>query len=96
MLLVLTYDVETMTTAGEKRLRAVAKVCQQYGVRVQNSVFEIEADALDLVELKNKIQKIIDLEQDSIRIYTLGNHWKNKVETIGNVPRIEIGKELIL
>ena len=96
MLLVLTYDVETMTTAAEKRLRAVAKVCQQYGVRVQNSVFEIEADALDLVELKNKIQKIIDLEQDSIRIYKLGNHWKNKVETIGKVPRIEIGKELIL
>ena len=83
MLLVVAYDVETTNPAGAKRLRSVAKLCQKYGVRVQNSVFEIETSAAQLVELKGGLQSIIDQEQDSIRIYHLGNSWQNKIEVLG-------------
>ena len=65
MLLVVAYDVETTNPAGAKRLRSVAKLCQKYGVRVQNSVFEIETSAAQLVELKGGLQSIIDQEQDA-------------------------------
>ena len=83
MLLVVAYDVETTNPAGAKRLHSVAKLCQKYGVRVQNSVFEIETSAAQLVELKGGLQSIIDQEQDSIRIYRLGNSWQNKIEVLG-------------
>ena len=83
MLLVVAYDVEMTNPAGAKRLRSVAKLCQKYGVRVQNSVFEIETSAAQLVELKGGLQSIIDQEQDSIRIYRLGNSWQNKIEVLG-------------
>lgn len=96
MLLILTYDVETATASGAKRLRNVAKLCQKYGVRVQNSVFEIEASAAQLVELKSKLKSIIDLEQDSVRIYRMGNSWQNKVEVLGKAPIIQAGSEIIL
>lgn len=96
MLLILTYDVETATASGAKRLRNVAKLCQKYGVRVQNSVFEIEAGAAQLVELKNKLESVIDLEQDSVRIYRMGNSWQNKIEVLGKAPIIQAGSEIIL
>lgn len=96
MLLIVTYDVETAHASGAKRLRAVAKLCQKYGVRVQNSVFEIEANAAQLVELKDKLRGIIDQEQDSIRIYRMGNSWQNKIEVIGKTPIIQVGSEIIL
>ena len=96
MLLVVAYDVETTNPAGAKRLRSVAKLCQKYGVRVQNSVFEIETSAAQLVELKGGLQSIIDQEQDSIRIYHLGNSWQNKIEVLGKKPIIQPGAEIIL
>ena len=96
MLLVVAYDVETTNPAGAKRLRSVAKLCQKYGVRVQNSVFEIETSAAQLVELKGGLQSIIDQEQDSIRIYRLGNSWQNKIEVLGKKPIIQSGAEIIL
>lgn len=96
MLLILTYDVETATASGAKRLRNVAKLCQKYGIRVQNSVFEIEASAAQLVELKSKLESIIDLEQDSVRIYRMGNSWQNKIEVLGKAPIIQAGSEIIL
>lgn len=96
MLLILTYDVETATASGAKRLRNVAKLCQKYGVRVQNSVFEIDASAAQLVELKSKLKSIIDLEQDSVRIYRMGNSWQNKIEVLGKAPIIQAGSEIIL
>ena len=96
MLLVVAYDVETTNPAGAKRLRSVAKLCQKYGVRVQNSVFEIETSAAQLVELKGGLQSIIDQEQDSIRIYRLGNSWQNKIEVLGKKPIIQPGAEIIL
>ena len=60
MQVLITYDVETVTPAGKKRLRQVAKVCLDYGQRVQNSVFELNIYPADLVEIKNKLEKIID------------------------------------
>ena len=60
MMLVVTYDVDTSDAAGQKRLRKVAKICEHYGMRVQNSVFEVLVDAAQLVVLKQKLGKVID------------------------------------
>ena len=73
MMLVVTYDVDTSDTAGQKRLRKVAKICERYGMRVQNSVFEVLVDAAQLVTLKSELEKVIDIAQDSVRFYRLGN-----------------------
>ena len=73
MMLVVTYDVDTTNASGQKRLRKVAKICERYGMRVQNSVFEVLLDAAQLVVLKHELEKIIDTEQDSVRFYRLGN-----------------------
>lgn len=83
MQILLTYDVETVTPQGRKRLRQVAKVCTDYGQRVQNSVFELNIDPATLVTIKSKLHGIIDPEKDSIRIYNLGKNWERRVETMG-------------
>ncbi|MDT2731740.1 CRISPR-associated endonuclease Cas2 [Streptococcus parauberis] len=83
MMVLITYDVNTETAAGRKRLRHVAKLCVDYGQRVQNSVFECSVTPADFVEIKDKLTKIIDMESDSIRFYRLGKHWQNRVETLG-------------
>ena len=71
MLLVITYDVDTTSAKGAKRLRKVAKLCERNGIRVQNSVFEVLVDAAQLVVLKTELSQIIDHEHDSIRFYRL-------------------------
>ncbi len=83
MLILITYDVETVSEGGKKRLRKVAKLCTDYGQRVQNSVFECSINPAQLVVIKNKLSKIIDLEHDSIRIYHMGKNWERKVESLG-------------
>lgn len=83
MLTVITYDVNTETSAGRKRLRQVAKVCVNYGQRVQNSVFECLADAVTLEKIKHDLLKIIDTKTDSIRFYHLGNNYESKIEHFG-------------
>ena len=75
MMVIITYDVETASPAGQKRLRRVSKECQNYGVRVQNSVFECVVDASQLLVLKNRLDSIIDKEHDSVRFYFMGNNW---------------------
>ena len=74
--LVVTCDVDTANASGQKRLRKVAKICERYGMRVQNSVFEVLLDAAQLVVLKHELEKIIDTEQDSVRFYRLGNSYE--------------------
>ncbi|MEG0021134.1 MAG: CRISPR-associated endonuclease Cas2, partial [Oscillospiraceae bacterium] len=81
MMLVISYDVKTTESDGVKRLRHVAKLCESYGVRVQNSVFELCVDPAQLVTLKAALSRVIDMEQDSVRIYRLGSNWKSKVES---------------
>ena len=82
-MVLITYDVETVSNFGKKRLRKVAKQCVNYGQRVQNSVFECLVDPAQLAELKHRLGNIIDKEKDSIRYYYLGSNWRNKVEHIG-------------
>lgn len=83
MLVLITYDVNTETSSGRTRLRKVAKICTNYGQRVQNSVFECIMDNTKCLEVKNKIVNIMDKETDSVRIYYLGNNYHNKVEHYG-------------
>ena len=88
MLILVTYDVNTETSAGRARLRKVAKVCTNYGQRVQNSVFECLLDASQYVEFRAKLEKIINTEKDSLRFYELGNKYKHKVVHIGIHPDV--------
>ncbi|OLR65962.1 CRISPR-associated endonuclease Cas2 [Anaerostipes sp. 992a] len=96
MLVLITYDVNTQTAAGKKRLRKVAKECVNYGQRVQNSVFECHMDAVKCRQVKNILEKIIDKEVDSLRFYYLGHKYKNKVEHIGAKPGFDVTDTLIL
>ncbi|MFB4212489.1 CRISPR-associated endonuclease Cas2 [Shouchella sp. JSM 1781072] len=95
MLVLITYDVKTSSPGGTKRLRRVSKSCQNYGQRVQNSVFECVLDATQLAILKHELFEIIDPENDSLRFYRLGNNYKNKVEHVGAKPSLQIEDPLI-
>lgn len=83
MKLLITYDVETMTSTGRKRLRNVAKACQDYGQRVQNSVFECTLTNVQYLQLKNTLETIIDREKDSIRIYHLPSKNEKAIDQLG-------------
>ena len=95
MLVLITYDVNTQTEAGRKRLRKVAKQCVNYGQRVQNSVFECQLDTAKYRQVKAILEDIIDKEVDSLRFYNLGNKYKNKVEHIGIKPSFDLTGTLI-
>ncbi|GAB4460364.1 MAG: CRISPR-associated endonuclease Cas2 [Anaerolineales bacterium] len=95
MMVLITYDVSTETEAGKARLRKVAKKCQDYGQRVQNSVFECLIDSAQLKTLQAKLLKIIDPEVDSLRFYYLGDNWKSRVEHIGAKPSLDLEGTLI-
>lgn len=96
MLVLITYDVNTETAAGKKRLRNVAKQCLNYGQRVQYSVFECNLDYGKFQEVKNILEKLIDKEKDSLRFYYLGNNYKNKVEHIGIKESFDFDSPLIV
>lgn len=83
MMVLVTYDVNTGTAEGRRRLRRVAKQCLDYGQRVQNSVFECLVDPVQFAALRKSLNSIIDWDLDSIRYYFLGSNWKNKVEHVG-------------
>lgn len=83
MMVVISYDVNTIDKAGRTRLRKVAKECQNHAQRVQNSVFEADLDYSSFIKLKDKLLKLIDRNEDSLRFYYLGNNWERKVEHIG-------------
>jgi CRISPR-associated protein Cas2 len=96
MLVLITYDVNTETAQGRKRLRQVAKQCVNYGQRVQNSVFECVMDEAKCREVQHKLEKIIDKEKDSLRFYFLGNNYKNKVVHIGAKESFNVEDTLII
>ena len=83
MFVLIAYDVNTETAAGKKRLRLVSKACQNYGQRVQNSLFECVIEYGTFVKLKHQLDNIIDAATDSLRYYKLGNQWEMKVEHTG-------------
>lgn len=96
MLVLITYDVNTETAAGKKRLRKVAKICVNYGQRVQNSVFECVMDAALCCTVKHKLEQTIDLKKDSLRFYYLGDHYRTKVEHFGAKSSFDVEEPLIV
>ncbi|MEG2126491.1 MAG: CRISPR-associated endonuclease Cas2 [Bacteroides sp.] len=96
MMVLITYDVETTSPTGQKRLRKVAKQCVNYGQRVQNSVFECLVNPAQFSELKQKLANIIDKDKDSIRFYFLGNNWERRIEYIGILTSYNPEAELII
>jgi CRISPR-associated protein Cas2 len=96
MKVLVTYDVQTSHRGGARRLRRVAKVCQDFGQRVQYSVFEVEADPAQWTALKSRLEKLIDKERDSLRYYHLGANWQRRVEHVGAKPAVDLGGTLIV
>lgn len=95
MMVLITYDVTTETQEGRRRLRRVAKVCQNYGQRVQKSVFECVVDPARWTELRFRLLKEIDPKEDSLRFYFLGKNWQKRREHLGLAPAYEPGESLI-
>ena len=89
MLILVTYDVNTVDEGGATRLRRVAKICEDYGQRVQNSVFECIVDEGQYCILKSKLLDKIDKKKDSLRFYRLGNHYQGKIEHFGTKTVID-------
>ena len=83
MLILITYDVNTTTGEGRKRLAKIAKVCVSYGQRVQNSVFQCDVDQAKYIALKNQLLDIYDSDKDSLRFYNLGNKYQSRIEHYG-------------
>ena len=95
MYVVLVYDI-SQTGNGQKRWSRVFKTCKKYLTHVQNSVFEVDVDYGTFLKLKDRLMKIIDEEQDSLRFYYLGNNWKRRVEHIGAKETYDPEGSLIL
>jgi CRISPR-associated protein Cas2 len=83
MLVLISYDVSTISTGGKRRLRRVAKACKDYGQRVQFSVFECIVDPAQWAALRQRLINEIEEDQDSLRFYFLGTNWKQRVEHVG-------------
>jgi CRISPR-associated protein Cas2 len=96
MLVLVTYDVNTETAAGRKRLSKAAKKCLAFGQRVQNSVFECVVDSVQFLRLQHELEEIVDDSKDSLRFYNLGNNYKNKVIHIGSKGVIPVDETLII
>lgn len=96
MLILITYDVNTETKEGRRRLRQVAKCCVQHGQRVQNSVFECVLDEAQYRMVQHQLEQIIDEEKDSLRFYNLGNKYHGKTEHFGAKPGYDAEGPLLL
>lgn len=96
MMVLVTYDVSTENKEGKKRLRHVALICQDFGQRVQNSVFECLVDPTQWTELRQRLIDEINPEEDSLRFYFLGANWKRRVEHIGAKPTYDPEGPLIV
>jgi len=83
MMVLVSYDVSTESDGGKRRLRRVARACQDYGQRVQFSVFEITVDPAQWTKLRSRLVSEIDAEKDSLRFYFLGSKWRDKIEHVG-------------
>lgn len=96
MMVLITYDINTETLAGRKRLRKVAKACQNYGQRVQNSVFECLVDSAQLAHLKHRLTELIDPDKDSLRFYDLGDKWTGRVDHVGAKVSLDFTGPLVV
>ena len=89
MLVLVSYDVSTTDPGGPKRLHRVAKACQNYGQRVQYSVFECIVDPAQWAVLKHRLIDLINKELDSLRFYYLGSNWRRRIEHIGTKKALD-------
>jgi CRISPR-associated protein Cas2 len=96
MFVLVSYDVATSNEGGQRRLRRVAKTCQNYGQRVQFSVFECIVDPGQWTLLRQQLVEIINLETDSLRFYFLGSNWRHRVEHVGAKKAIDQEGPLIV
>lgn len=96
MLMLVSYDVSTINAAGRRRLRRIAKACEGWGVRVQNSVFECTLNWGEWIALKAKLENICDPELDSLRYYNLGNNYQEKVVHYGAKPTLDMGHDALV
>ena len=96
MMILVTYDISVSDSGGMKRLRRISKTCLDYGVRVQNSVFECDIDPDQWVKLKSKLLKIYDKAQDSLRFYMLGSNWRPKVEHHGTKLAVDAFRDMLI
>jgi CRISPR-associated protein Cas2 len=96
MLVLITYDVNTASEAGRRRLRRVARLCSNYGQRVQLSVFECSVDPAQFARLKASLIQEIDPAVDSLRFYFLGSNWRHRVEHVGTKPTLDPEGPLII
>ncbi|MEW6352084.1 MAG: CRISPR-associated endonuclease Cas2 [Thermodesulfobacteriota bacterium] len=96
MMVLVTYDVSTETPEGRRRLRRVAKVCTNFGQRVQKSVFECLVDPAEWAAVRHRLVEVVNLEEDSLRFYFLGKNWKLRVEHVGAKPAYDPEGPLIV
>lgn len=96
MFILITYDINTTTQDGVRRLRLVAKICENYGQRVQNSVFECKVDEGQFRIIKHQLNETINHEKDSLRFYRLGKNYRKNVEQMGKNTSYNIEDPLIL
>lgn len=96
MMVLVSYDVETMDKAGRSRLRRVARECQKMGQRVQHSVFECVVDPAQFETLRARLVGIIDEETDSLRFYFLGKQWRRRVLHVGAKPSVDPDSPLLV
>jgi len=96
MLVLVSYDVQTKSAGGQRRLRRVAKTCKDYGQRVQFSVFECIVDPNQWAVLRQRLIDEIEPGKDSLRFYFLGSNWKHRVEHIGAKETVDLEGSLIV
>jgi len=96
MMVIVSYDVSTKAEGGKRRLRKVAETCLDYGLRVQNSVFECNVDPAQWENLKELLLSLYNEKEDSLRFYFLGSNWKKRLEHLGKNKNINIDDTLIL
>ncbi len=95
MFVLVTYDVSTITAEGRKRLRRVAQVCENFGQRVQYSVFECSVGERELARLRHDLLSTMNPSEDSLRLYHLGEDASRRVEHYGQKPTIDFDQPLI-
>ena len=96
MLVLVSYDVCTVDRRGRARLRRVAKACQDYGQRVQNSVFECNVDPAQWAALKQALLGRCDEDEDSLRFYFLGSNWQRRIEHHGTKKPVDFEEPMIV
>ncbi len=96
MLVLVSYDVEVTAPGGARRLRRIARACQDYGQRVQFSVFEIEVSPDQWVLLRARLLAEMDATRDSLRFYFLGRDGRRRIEHIGTKPAVDFDGPLIV